>query len=90
MFDQKGCVILATFQSEIETAYCTNKLLTEGKVSDPDEVGGERELPEAVGGREQVPPRDDDGPAPMEARVLAANTHRCLPRVCAGTEIEGI
>ena len=66
------------------------KVLTEGKVADPDEVGGERELPEAVGGREQVPPGDDDGPAPVEARFLAAHAHRCLPRMRAGTAIEGI
>ena len=65
-------------------------LLTEGEVSDPDEVGGEWKLSEAVGGREQVPPRDDDGAAPVEARVLAAHAHRGLPGVRAGAVIGGM
>ena len=64
-----------------------NKLLTEGEVSDPDEVRGEWELPEAVCGREQVPPRDDDGAAPVEAGVLAAHAHCRLPGMRAGTAI---
>ena len=62
-------------------------LLTEGEVSDPDEVCGERKLSEAVGGREEVSPGDDDGAAPVEARVLAAHAHRGLPGVRAGAVI---
>ena len=57
--------------------------LTEREVSDPDEVGGEWELPEAVGGGEEVPPRDEDGAAPVERRVLAPHPNRRLPRVRA-------
>ena len=53
--------------------------LTEREVSDPDEVGGEWELPEAVGGGEEVPPRDEHGAAPVERGVLPAHTNRRLP-----------
>ena len=62
---------------------CDVALLTEREVSDPDEVGGEWELPEAVCGGEEVPPRDEDGAAPVERRVLAAHPNRRLPRVRA-------
>ena len=67
-----------------------NYVLTEGEVSDPDEVCGERKLSEAVGGREEVSPGDDDGAAPVEARVLAAHAHGGLPGVRAGAVIAGM
>ena len=66
----------------------SHKVLTEGKVPNPDEVGGEGELPEAVRGGEQVPAGDDDGAAPVEARVLAAHPHCGLPGVRSGSKVE--